>query len=740
MKTTFILLGLLIHFQCLAIDWNHECPKQILPIEDFDHCLKTATSLVSGFPDGATWYYSPASTTFAEKVWKVQVLQDTIIDDQVYKILAIDKGQGIIEESKIPINLVNNKMMFYENGKSHLLYDFDAKLGDTIQYKIPSLAYFYDITFNEGTTKPVLPTYQLIIEKVDTIFSSEGKMLKKFGVRSLQGSNEFEHGLFDIVENIGSSAHGFFGSFGPYISIDKQGYFRCFQSTDLNYSNINRECVPKVLDSLLPILDTNLIRYVVIRDFFSPQTKMERWRFASTPTLLDAGQEYFELLISDEKDGTNFTGTDRYFRERDNRFYQYLSPLAGELTLYDMNLNLGDSIKISYTDGLRNLIVTKVDSISLLDQIIRKRLTLQCLINGELDSGEPVVWIEGIGRLFEPFVDYSPCSILDIARPEVVCIYNEFERLYKNDTAPDDCWIISPAIDTTAMDITTIWYSSSYKGDFADGGCSQKIDITKVMRDTLIDNRLCRIIGVTSDGIYLPESEIVVFSKENKMYFYEDNVWKILYNFDANVGDTITYYISKKYPYFSPYSLLQPFEQYIIDNNPFKLVIKQVDSIVSTNGVSLKKFVTKNVFNQAGHFMDTIIQHVGSKYKLFGNNGFITPPECFGSLPSLRCYSDDDISIKFTEGLCDKLTSVNEVLQGAMKIYPNPVLNQIYIQQKELVGIVVYDFQGKKIVNLDVDANLELQTINLGHLSMGQYFLISTDQNGRLWYNRFQKL
>ncbi|MBP8213236.1 MAG: hypothetical protein KAX53_05785, partial [Saprospiraceae bacterium] len=162
MKSTFILLGLLIHYLCLAIDWNHECPKQILSIEDFDNCLKTATSSDSGFPDGATWYYTPASTTFAEKVWKVQVLQDTIIDDQVYKILAIDKGQGIIEESKIPINLVNNKMMFYENGKSHLIYDFDAKLGDTIQYKIPSLAYFYDITFNEGTTKPVLPTYQLI--------------------------------------------------------------------------------------------------------------------------------------------------------------------------------------------------------------------------------------------------------------------------------------------------------------------------------------------------------------------------------------------------------------------------------------------------------------------------------------------------------------------------------------------------------------------------------------------------
>ena len=186
--------------------------------------------------------------------------------------------------------------------------------------------------------------------------------------------------------------------------------------------------------------------------------------------------------------------------------------------------------------------------------------------------------------------------------------------------------------------------------------------------------------------------------------------------------------------------LLQPFEQYIIDGNPFKLVIKQVDSIVSTNGVSLKRFITKNVFNQAGHFMDTIIQHVGSKYKLFGNNGFITPPDCFGSLPSLRCYSDDDISIKFTEGQCDKLTSVNEVLQGEIKIFPNPVTEQIYIQQKELVGIVLYDFQGKKILNLDVDPNLERQTINLVHLPIGQYFLMATDQNGRLWYNRFQKL
>jgi hypothetical protein len=197
----------------------------------------------SGIPDDATWYYTPASTTFQEKIWRVQALYDTTVNNQVYKIIGIDKGQGIIEESKIPIAIVNKKMIFLENGDSQLLYDFNAKIGDTVTYKVPSLAYYYDVTFNEGFTKPSLPAFKMIIENIDSVMSIEGKWLKRIHSKSLTGNNEYEHSFFKIIQTVGTVVHGFFGSFGPYISIDKQGYFRCYQSGDLNYSVLNKDCL-----------------------------------------------------------------------------------------------------------------------------------------------------------------------------------------------------------------------------------------------------------------------------------------------------------------------------------------------------------------------------------------------------------------------------------------------------------------------------------------------------------------
>jgi len=205
-------------------------------------------SNVSGIPDDAEWYYTPASRTFQEKIWKVKALHDTIFNDQVFKIIGIDKGQGVIEESKIPIAIVNNKMIFLEKGESHLYYDFSAKIGDTITYKVPSLAYYYDITFNNGFTRPELPSFQIVVDKIDTVFSSEGIMLKNYSFQSLFENTEYEHGFFNIAQNIGSIQHGFFGSFGPYLTIDREGYFRCYKSSVLNYNSLNKDCLSSSID------------------------------------------------------------------------------------------------------------------------------------------------------------------------------------------------------------------------------------------------------------------------------------------------------------------------------------------------------------------------------------------------------------------------------------------------------------------------------------------------------------
>ncbi|MFN8337703.1 MAG: T9SS type A sorting domain-containing protein [Saprospiraceae bacterium] len=83
----------------------------------------------------------------------------------------------------------------------------------------------------------------MIVSNIDTVKTMEGKMIKRFATRSIIGTNGFGHAIFNLAENVGSIAHGFFGSFGPYITQDKQGYFRCFQSSDLNFNILNKDCL-----------------------------------------------------------------------------------------------------------------------------------------------------------------------------------------------------------------------------------------------------------------------------------------------------------------------------------------------------------------------------------------------------------------------------------------------------------------------------------------------------------------
>ncbi len=498
---------------------------------------------------------------------------------------------------------------------------------------------------------------------------------------------------------------------------------------------------PPTFEPLISIINANVTRYMVINNPFFPNQKMERWKFNFIPKILNFGKAYYELLISDQQNGNNFTGSGRFFREEDNRFYQYISPSEGELLLYDMNLKAGDSIMMDYADGPVTLVVTKEDSIQLDDEKYRKRLTLQCVRGGELESGNAAEWIEGIGRLYETFVDFSHCSIWDVARPEVYCIFDQNQPLYKSKEAPSDCWVDD--FYTTDMDSTATWYSSSYVGDFSSGDCRLKIDITKVVRDTSIQYRKCRIIGVFSDGKYLPESEIITFQNADKLYFYEDNNWKLLYDFAARVGDTVTYFVSKKYPYYAKYSVPGPFEDRIVENNPYQIVIQEVDTILDFSGKPLKRYKTQQISNFQGHFMGEIVENVGSIEKLFGNNVTITPPECNPSeeFPKLRCYSDDDTFFKFVNGECNKIVASNDISEGSVKLFPNPGRHEIQITLTDHlstpVNIKFSDVAGRLLINQDF--NSSILKINTDGLNSGLYIITLKDPNGKTWKSKWVK-
>ena len=602
------------------------------------------------------------------------------------------------------------------------LYDFTLKLHDT-----------FTLPYGFGQAKVV---------QVDSISLIPGYLRKRITLQHLNPTNQAKYGDLVWIEGIGAP-NGIL-----YYKDWQEGTqtaLTCYYDRgEKRYSSTNDPDCRKVVDtsSMLPIIDQNIMRFVVINSFTLPNNRMERWKFNFLATVKENAEAYYELLESEKEDGNDFIGSGRFFREEDNRVYQYISASAGERLLYDMNLKAGDSIRMDYADGPRLLVVTREDSIQIDDQKYRKRLTLQCVRDGELEFGDPAEWIEGIGRLYEPFIDFSHCSLWDVARPEVVCMYDGVAEIYKSETAPDDCWVKPLVIDTTDMDRSTVWYSSSSTGNILPNwDCELKIDITKVMRDTLIGNKLCRIIGVASGGQYYPESEIIEYSKDGKMYFYEDDEWKLLYDFTAQVGDTVSFHISEKYPYYFRYSIPAFYDSTVIKNNPYRLKIVKIDSVLSTNNKYLKSFFTEEVDVIHPIQMNVIIDKVGSKDKLFGFNTNFLPPDCFNDYPRLRCYSDDNTFIKFVEGECDKLTQTLDYLDTGFRYYPNPGSDILVIDfSSEVTFPLSYnitDISGRSVIV--GSQNTGNFTINTSQLTPGMYIITIHDPKSKIWHRMWIK-
>ena len=219
-----------------------------------DDCICRGESS-SGFTDNTTWYYRPYTQTTTDDIWKVKALRDTVINEELYKIVGIDRGSGIIRQTEIPLALKGGKMYFFEQGQKKLLYDFNARVGDVVTYYVPQLQRLYDISSNRGFTEVKDKSYKILIERIDTLITTEGKRVKVFSTTNTERNEEF-HFMNQIVENIGSIS-GLFGAFGPFSGVGTEGSIRCFEDIDGYYSIFNEDC------NLVSVSTTNVSPYTL---------------------------------------------------------------------------------------------------------------------------------------------------------------------------------------------------------------------------------------------------------------------------------------------------------------------------------------------------------------------------------------------------------------------------------------------------------------------------------------------
>lgn len=277
--------------------------------------------------------------------------------------------------------------------------------------------------------------------------------------------------------------------------------------------------------------------------------------------------------------------------------------------------------------------------------------------------------------------------------------------------------------DTSDLDPSAIWYSSVFESGGDDyPECKQEISIISVQREEEIGGRMSQIIGVTEGGIYYPESELPLFRENKKLYFYEDNTWKLLYDFSAIAGDTVHYFLSKKVNfYLRPYGVI-PEMDFMIPDTSFSLVINKVDTIITNSGLPIKRFQCTDLTGyRICHEMDIIYENIGSQFGLFGEVGCWIPPECISFPRGLQCYSESGQTFSFVNHDCSAIVATDDFdSYENLEIQPNPTNGALTIigLQKD-TEIKIYDIIG----NLCKTMKTLNSSVSISDFSNGLYFV-----------------
>lgn len=282
------------------------------------------------------------------------------------------------------------------------------------------------------------------------------------------------------------------------------------------------------------------------------------------------------------------------------------------------------------------------------------------------------------------------------------------------------------------------WYYS-----YADGCCpeNQFYNIFSE-EDVVIDGYNCRVLkhyyNYTSNDI----KEYIIKQEEGKIYYYYEDKFNLLFDFDVEIGDTIEVTFmyrehSDELP--SGKNSLLPIrfkvESIEVDLDHYKTVNTKIveDDIQYIDGTDVPSFTTYSYHEKVGFY--TL---VGSPL----NNGFVPvvdnlPHPTLQTYRGLRCYSDANYSFMSAEWVktnlpCDYSisTSNKEVFsKSIINIYPTLFYDNLRITYEGNNGYVeISDIEGRIIYSSKLESGVnKIKTINF--LS-GVYFVRVLADNG----------
>ena len=269
-------------------------------------------------------------------------------------------------------------------------------------------------------------------------------------------------------------------------------------------------------------------------------------------------------------DGKTYLQYDEYYsslflREENNKVLIYSSMLQEDLVLYDYTLGVGDSLhaitgddwfsdanfaKLDKAKDIFTYVVTEVSTITLIDGIERKKWTLQNQYLGIME------YVEGIGCFGEKNSHSGDFFRLIYNHPYetesignlLVCVSKNGQLLYSMSQEEMDGFTLTCKClsQSSYKDQWCDTWNVLYHGWDPEGGDDPYMPYTFIYQleeDTTInDLTYQRLTGRFSLSTMPSNKEYVAalrFADDKKVFIHYDNTEYLLYDFGAQVGDTL---------------------------------------------------------------------------------------------------------------------------------------------------------------------------------------------------------
>ena len=468
-----------------------------------------------------------------EETYRYQLVKDIVIGEHTYTAV-VSKAINDALDAPHYVAAVrftdDRKVYIYYDNAEYLLYDFNVQEGEELEV-------FAGI--NNYTSE--IKTYKCTVTGVEQYAYVGCPATITLEVHNHPDDFREFYRLTQWIEGVGD-INGFLNGINHYVEMDGGGseYLLCAHKGDeLKYTGPLYEeygCgddAEQSLEDLFPTL------WGLQRTDIEEHTTCD-----GKPYLSD-----FEEYVTTQMNGKLYLSDGRNYLREENNQVLFCCPdfeIYEDIVLYDWTLEIGDTLphNKSTVHAESDFIVKNVSTVTLLDGKKYKKWTLACGYE----------YIEGIGAINGEGYGHYLCLESwgqpgTYIRTCLVCASRNGQLLYQMDEAEMERWGAECLCDGYQSSYKDQWcdtWNVLYHGWDPEGGDDPYMPYTFIYQleeDTTInDLTYQRLTGRFSLSTMPSNKEYVAalrFAENKKVFVHYDNTEYLLYDFGAQVGDTL---------------------------------------------------------------------------------------------------------------------------------------------------------------------------------------------------------